>query len=140
MSKDAKVDRLRNVKLFSGLSDRDLAAVAEISTEVSVRAGTVLASEGHAGHEAFVIEKGEAEISVDGKVVGVIGAGEMVGEMGLIDGGKRAATIRAKTDMEVLVIEPGHFGALLDDHPSVTKALLVAVIQRLRNADRLLHQ
>jgi CRP-like cAMP-binding protein len=139
MARDGKIDRLRTVALFSHLSDKDLAKVAEITTEVDLKQGQVLAREGAAGHEAFVIERGEAEITVDGKVVGTLGASELVGEMGLIDGGPRAATITAKSDLTVLVIEPGHFGALLDEIPSLTKALLLSVVKRLRNADRLLH-
>jgi CRP-like cAMP-binding protein len=89
---------------------------------------------------AYVIVSGEAAVSVDGNTVGKIGPGEMVGEMGLIDGGLRAATVTADTDMDVYVIEPGRFRALLDDVPTLTKALLVSVTRRLRNADQLLHQ
>ncbi|MDH4145410.1 MAG: cyclic nucleotide-binding domain-containing protein [Acidimicrobiia bacterium] len=138
MSKDAKIDRLRSVHIFSKLSDADLRDVAEGTTEVAVKAGRVLARQGSTGAEAFVIESGEATITVDGAEVGVISAGEIVGEMGLLTGGPRAATITARTDMEVQVIEPGHFQALLDK-PSITKALLLSVVERLRSADALLH-
>ncbi|MEA3216532.1 MAG: hypothetical protein QOJ19_2688 [Acidimicrobiia bacterium] len=140
MSRDAKLERLAKVRLFSGLNDRDLGHIAEITDEVDVKAGRVLAREGEPAHVAYVIVSGEADVSVDGNSIGKIGAGEMVGEMGLIDGGPRAATVKAATDMDVYVIEPGRFRVLLDDVPSLTKALLVSVTRRLRSADQLLHQ
>jgi CRP-like cAMP-binding protein len=140
MSKDAKLERLSKVALFSGLTRRQLEHVAEITDEVEVPAGRVLARQGEPAHVAYVIVSGEATISVDDQPVGTIGADEMVGEMGLIDGGPRAATVTAKTDMDLYVIEPGRFGGLLDDVPGLTKELLIAVTRRLRNADRLLHQ
>jgi CRP-like cAMP-binding protein len=140
MSKDAKLDRLANVALFSGLSRRQLERVAEITDEVDVPAGRILARQGEPAHVAYVVVSGEAAVSVDGQEVGTIGADEMVGEMGLIDGGPRAATVTAKSDMDLYVIEPGRFGVLLDEVPGLTKELLIAVTRRLRNADRLLHQ
>jgi CRP-like cAMP-binding protein len=64
----------------------------------------------------------------------------MVGEMGLIDGGVRAATVTADTDMDVYIIEPGRFRALLDEVPSLSRNLLVAMTRRLRKTDQLLHR
>lgn len=139
MSKDAKIDRLAKVRLFSGLNHRQLEHLAEITDEVDVKAGRVLAREGEPAHVAYVIVSGQAAVTVDGQKVGLLGPGEMVGEMGLIDGGTRAATVTAETDMDVYVIEPGRFATLLDDVPSLTKALLVTITRRLRSADELLH-
>ncbi|MPY95738.1 MAG: cyclic nucleotide-binding domain-containing protein [Acidimicrobiia bacterium] len=133
-----KNDRLATVPLFSNLGRRELDRVAEVVTEVEVKAGTVLGREGHRGSEAFVIVTGTAAISIDGKQVASIGPGEVVGEMGLLDGGPRAATITAQTDMDLYVIEPGAFSPLLDE-PSIAKALLKSVAARLRSADKLLH-
>ena len=140
MSKDEKLERLSKVSLFSGLTRRQLEHVAEITDEVQVETGRVLARQGEPAHVAYVIVSGEAAISVDGQTVGNLGPNEMVGEMGLIDGGLRAATVTAASDMDVYVIEPGRFGTLLDEVPGLTKELLIAVTKRLRNADRLLHQ
>lgn len=139
MSRDAKLERLAKVRLFSGLNERQLEQIAEITDEVDVKAGRVIAREGEPAHVAYVIASGEATVTVDGQPVGKLGPGEMVGEMGLIDGGRRAATVTAETDMDVYVIEPQRFAALLDDVPALTKALLVSVTRRLRNADELLH-
>jgi CRP-like cAMP-binding protein len=139
MADDTKIKRLAAVPLFSRLSRKDLDAVAEAMDDLHVAAGRVLAREGEAAYIAYVIVNGQAAISVDGERVGIVGPGEMVGEMGLIDGGPRAATVTADTDMDVYVIEPGRFGPLLD-RPEISKALLQAAIRRLRQADQLLHR
>lgn len=138
MSNDTKIERLAAVPLFSRLSRKDLEAVAEMTDELEIKAGRQLAREGEPAYVAYVIISGQAAISVDGDRVGTVGPGEMVGEMGLIDGGPRAASVTADSDMEVYVIEPGRFGPLLD-HPGIAKALLLASIKRLRQADQLLH-
>ena len=140
MSKDLKIERLGQVALFKGLSRRELEQLAEIVDEVDVKAGRKLATEGEPAHVAYVIVSGTAAITVDGQQVGMVGPGEMVGEMGLIDGGVRAATVTAETDMDVYVIEPGRFRTLLDEVQSLSRNLLVAVTRRLRATDQLLHR
>jgi CRP-like cAMP-binding protein len=139
MPNDTKIERLAKVPLFAHLSKRDLEAVAEMTDDLHIIAGRTLAREGDAAYVAYIVINGQAAISVDGEQVGTLGPGQMVGEMGLIDGGPRAATVTADTDMDVYVIEPGRFGTLLD-RPGVAKALLQAAIKRLRNADQLLHR
>jgi CRP-like cAMP-binding protein len=139
MPHDTKIQRLAAVPLFAQLTRRDLDHVAEMTDDLHVAAGRTIAREGEPAHVAYVIISGQAAISVDGERVGTLGPGEMVGEMGLIDGGPRAATVTAETDMDVYVIEPGRFGPLLD-RPGIAKALLLATIKRLRQADQLLHR
>ena len=134
----SKNERLAQVPLFSHLGRRELDRVAEVVTEVEVPAGRVLGREGHRGSEAFVIVSGTAAITIDGKKVATVGPGELVGEMGLLDGGPRAATITAETDMDLYIIEPGAFAPLLDE-PSISKALVKSLASRLRAADKLLH-
>lgn len=134
----SKNDRLAKVPLFSHLGRRELDRVAEVVTEVEVKAGTVLGREGHHSSEAFVIVSGTAAISIEGTKVASLGPGELLGEMGLLDGQARAATITAETDMDLYVIEPGAFSPLLDE-PSIAKAVVKALVARLRNADRMLH-
>jgi CRP/FNR family transcriptional regulator len=133
--RDGKQERLKSTKLFSGLDRKELELVAGITTEVNVAAGTVLAREGHAGHDAFVIVSGTVDVSVGGTKVGSAGAGELVGEMALLLRDERQATITAATDLDVMVIEPGHFDQLLEQVPSVARALVVSLARRLRDAD-----
>ena len=133
-----KNERLAQVPLFSHVGRRELDRIAEVVTEIEVKAGTVLGREGHRSSEAFVIVDGTASITIDGKEVAELGAGELVGEIGLLDGGPRVATITAKTDMDLYVIEPGAFEPLLDQ-PSIARALVHSLAKRLRRADQMLH-
>lgn len=75
---------------------------------------------------------GKAAATVGGREIGVIGPGECVGEMALLDTAPRTATVTATTDMEVFVLEPRSLGDLLDRHPSVAKRMLAAMARRLR--------
>jgi CRP-like cAMP-binding protein len=134
--KDAKQDRLKATKLFADLDRKEVELVSEITTEVTVPAGTVLAREGHAGHEAFVIEEGTVDISVGGIKVTTAGPGELVGELALLLHDERQATVTAATDLKLLVIEPGRFQQLLDSVPSVSRQLVVSLAKRLRETDR----
>lgn len=133
---DSKIDRLAGLSLFGDLSRRELEKVAEITSEITVKAGTVLMRQDAPSHDAVVIVDGEAEISVDGTVVAVVGAGEAVGEMGLLDGEPRSATVTARTDLDIYVIEPRRFRTVLEEVPSIARTLLVTVTKRLRAADR----
>lgn len=136
--RDAKQDRLKATKLFAALDRKELELVAEITTELNVPSGTVLAREGHQGHDAFVIVAGTVDITIGGTKVGAAGPGELVGEMALLLRGERQATIVAATPLDILVIEPGHFDQLLDRVPSVSRQLVVSLAQRLRDTDQAL--
>ena len=133
-----KQERLAQVPLFSHLGRRELDKLAAVVTEIEVKQGAVLGREGHHSSEAFVIVSGTASITIGGREVAQVGPGELVGELGLLDGGPRAATITAATDMDLYVIEPGAFAPLLDE-PSISKALVKSLASRLRAADKLLH-
>ena len=134
--RDAKQDRLKSTKLFAALDRKELELVAEITTELTVPAGTVLAREGHQGHDAFVIVDGTVDITIGGMKVNSAGPGELVGEMALLLREQRQATVTAATPVDLLVIEPGHFDNLLDRVPSVSRQLVVSLAQRLRDTDQ----
>jgi len=136
--RDAKQERLKSTKLFAALDRKELEMVAEITTELTVPAGTVLAREGHQGHDAFVIVDGTVDITIGGTKVNSAGPGELVGEMALLLREQRQATVTAATPVDLLVIEPGHFDSLLDRVPSVSRQLVVSLAQRLRDTDQAL--
>jgi len=137
--RDQKIDRLKKASLFANLTPKELELVAEITTEVALRPGQVLAREGHAGHEAFVILDGTADISVGGQKVASAGPGEIVGELALLLHDERQATVVAATDMDVMVIEPGRFQSLMEDVPRLSKEIALSLARRLRATDKLLH-
>lgn len=121
--------------LFAGCSDRERRTLARLGTTVSVDAGTVLTPEGKPGLEFFVIDAGAATCRVRGVPRAKFGQGDFFGEMALLDGGTRTATVTADTDMRVVVFSAREFQDMLSSSGSVSRALLVEMARRLRAAD-----
>ena len=134
-----KQNRLKQTRLFANLNRKELEALAEATTEVTVADGTVIACEGHSGHEAFVILEGTVDFSIDGQKVGTAGPNELVGELSLLLHEPRRASVTATSELRILVIEHGHFDDLLERVPSMARSLLASLAQRLRDTDALLH-
>ena len=132
---DTKLEHLSKVRLFSQLNKKELGRVAKASDETTATAGQVLTTEGNPGHEFFLIMDGEAKVSRDGTEVASLGPGGYFGELSLLDGGPRSATVTASTDMELLVLGQREFGGVLDEIPSVAHGLLSSMAARLREAD-----
>jgi CRP/FNR family transcriptional regulator, cyclic AMP receptor protein len=129
------LDHLSQVSLFSACSKKELAAVAKASDEITIEAGRILCEQGSIGREAFVIVEGTAEVRRNDRKIADLGPGACVGELSLIDHGPRSATVKALTDMTVLVLGPREFSALLDDAPSITHKLMKALAGRIRDLD-----
>ena len=128
----AKHASLRRLKLFSGLSDGDLDCVAALTRPLDVAAGTVLFAQGEAGRQFMIIEQGEARVTMDGVDVAVLGPGDFFGEIALLDGEPRVASVSATTRMRLHVATAGEFHMLLMNVPSLTRQLLIANAIRLR--------
>jgi CRP-like cAMP-binding protein len=137
---DARAHALEGVTLFRGCSKKELQALARITTEVAVPEGRVLCREGDYGQECFIIISGEAGVTIGADDVATIGPGGVVGEMALLDGGPRVATVTALTEMDLLVLSRSEFDRLLDDFPKVSRRMLEAFAARLRGADAALHE
>lgn len=123
------------IPLLSDCSTRELQRVAQAADEVQVDTGTVLMEQGQLAREAFVIVSGSAEVRRDGINVAVLGPGECVGELALLDHQPRSATVVALEPLELLVIPSSAFSALLDDAPGLTRKLLGTLASRLRALD-----
>jgi CRP/FNR family cyclic AMP-dependent transcriptional regulator len=123
---------LRRLKLFSGLSDGDLDCVVALTTPREVPAGTVLAWQGEEGRQFMIIEQGEARVTMDGNEVARLGPGDFFGELALLDGNPRIATITATTAVRLHVATAGEFHMLLMSVPSLTRQILVTTAARLR--------
>ena len=133
-----KVDLLRNVSLFNQLSQRQLNAVAKHVDEVQLRKGAVLAKQGAQGMEAIIIVDGRARVETDGTMLAELGAGDVVGEMSVIDGKPRSATVIAETPVNLLVLHRRDFVSLLETVPGLQRKLLVTLCERVRQADQAL--
>jgi CRP/FNR family transcriptional regulator, cyclic AMP receptor protein len=135
-SKDAKVELLRGVPLFSACSKRELSRIASLADEIEVPKGRVLTREGDPGRECFVVIDGRATVTVGdrGRVVR-LSPGACFGEMSLLDQRPRSATVEAQTDMRLLVLDSRSFSSLIQEVPSVARKVLVAMAGRLRAAE-----
>ena len=133
--KDHKIERLSQVELFRRCSATELQHLATIADEVELPAGHVLCVEGRIAQECFVLVRGEAVVEIGGAQVAVIGPGETVGEMGLLERKPRSATVRALTPVSAYVIARSRFDDLIERYPTVARLILAELSGRLRVAD-----
>lgn len=118
--------RLTDVSLFKGLRSRDLAAVDRLFTEIVLPAGTDLIAEGGVGREFFVIADGEVAVTKGRREVARLHRGDFVGEVAMIDDAPRNASVKAVTDVRVLVQNRREFASLLDAMPAVRERVEAA--------------
>jgi len=123
---------LKQVPLFAGLDDRELAQIAATMRERRFAAGDTVTQEGAGGAGFFVVESGEAEVTVDGQSRGTIGAGDYFGEIALLTGSDRTATIVASSDMVCHGMTPWEFKPLVESNSAIAWKLLTAMAEKLR--------
>jgi CRP/FNR family transcriptional regulator, cyclic AMP receptor protein len=131
---DPVVAMLRSMPQLDGIDDRSLARLVPLVDEAAVDAGRRLIGEGTAGRQAFLIVEGRGRVSVGGKQVASVGAGEVLGEMSLLDHRPRSATVVAETPMRLLVVGPSAFGSFIE-HPGMARAVAIQLSERLRRAE-----
>jgi CRP/FNR family cyclic AMP-dependent transcriptional regulator len=127
-------DKLADIPFFAGWSSSELAHIDRVAEWVDYQPLEHLIKQGTAGYEFLVILSGEVDVIVDGQVVASLGAGDHVGEMALLDGKPRNASVVAKTQVRALLVQSQQFRALVDTVPSLDRKLLVSLTQRLRQA------
>jgi CRP/FNR family transcriptional regulator, cyclic AMP receptor protein len=132
-----KAELLAKMPLFSTLTPRQLARVTAFTVQDELPAGTVLTRQGATGGIAYILASGQAEVLRGGRRLAVLGPGDVVGELSLIDGKPRSATVKAVTDVEVLELDARDLTRLLRTAPAVSRNLLAALAERLRQADAL---
>jgi CRP/FNR family transcriptional regulator, cyclic AMP receptor protein len=128
----ASTDVLKKVPLFSGLDDRELQEIAAQMRERRFSAGDTVTQEGAGGAGFFVVEQGEADVSVGGDARGSIAAGDYFGEIALLTGSDRTATITAKTDMVCWGMTPWDFRPLVESNSAIAWKLLTAMADKLK--------
>jgi len=133
--RDAFVDHLAQVPLFSACSKKDLQLVAKRAEDVKVDAGKRLVTEGDTGTEFFVVIDGKATVSKRGQRVAELGPGGFFGELALLDKAPRNATVTAETPMELVVLGQREFAGLIDDVPEFAHKLLAGLARRVRQQD-----
>jgi CRP-like cAMP-binding protein len=128
-------ETLAQVPLFSGVKPKDLQRLEKRMTERAFNEGDEITTEGKSGIGFFVIEHGNATVSVGGKIIRTLGPGEHFGEVALIDSGPRSATIVATTDLRCRGMSAWEFRPFVEEHPEVAWALLETLVGRLREAE-----
>jgi CRP-like cAMP-binding protein len=123
--------RLKDLPLFAKLDEAERAEVADCARELSVEAGTMLATEGEHAYELFVIESGEAEVRKGGEVIRLLGPGDAFGEIGVLVTGTRTASIEAKTPMKLVAIFTREFKQIEARMPQIAEALRATMRERV---------
>lgn len=131
----ASIDDLGRVPLFAGLAGSDLERVLEVAKEVRFDPGDPIVEEDQSGVGFHLILDGRADIFVNGHKVATYGAGEYFGEMSMLDGKPRSATVVADGPLATLSIPAWNFESLLEKHPTIMRALLTELCGRIRRTE-----
>ena len=127
-----KVEMLKQVPLFSQMTPQQLEEIATQAEVVTVHAGSMYAKYGTPGSQFGLILSGEVQAMKYGKVLREMGEGDFFGEISLIDGGPRTATIMTKTDVNLLVVNKESFDQLLEKAPELQRKMINVLCQYLR--------
>ena len=135
MARDEKIELLRTVPLFAELGNRELERISTLADIIDLPAERRIMNQGERGAEMFVLVEGNARVERDGASLGDRGAGEVLGEIALLDGGPRTATVTLTEPSRLLVLARREFHALMDEFPDVRLHVLETVASRLRSLD-----
>ncbi|HXY81947.1 MAG TPA: cyclic nucleotide-binding domain-containing protein [Gaiellaceae bacterium] len=131
LRKNAKLELLKRVPLFERCSKRELEEISRLADEVTLAAGRELTKEGTSGKEFVVIVDGSADVRRKGRKVNSLRSGDFLGEIALVTGMPRTATVTTTTQVRVLVITAPAFRSLLRRMPSLQLKVLDALAARL---------
>jgi len=135
MADEALIDRLRSVAIFRGLDEKELHRIAAVGKQVSFDPGKVIAAQDEGGAGFHLIMDGEVSVDVDGHERARLGPGKYFGEMSLLDGLPRSATVKTSVPTTTFALTSWQFLPLLDEYPSISRALLVELSGRLRRVE-----
>ena len=131
LRKNAKIELLKRVPLFERCSQRELGQIAMLADELDLPAARNLTNEGSGGFEFIVLVQGEADVMRQGKVVNELGPGDFVGEIALVTGQPRTATVKTRGPSRILVLTATAFRTLMHDVPSIQDKVLSALAARI---------
>ena len=130
-------DALAQVPLFAGMPSRFLRRLGDKMDEQRFMEGASIVREGEPGDTFYVIVEGEAKVKgSNGRTLSGLIPGDFFGEISLMDGGPRTATVVAETNLTALALSRKDFGALLQSEPKVTVGLLKHAATLLRRLER----
>jgi CRP/FNR family transcriptional regulator len=132
---DDLVESLKRVPIFAGVRDKELGRLGKAMRESRFNEGEAITTEGRSGVGFFLIEDGNATVSLRGEIVRTLGPGDHFGEIALIDEGPRSASVTATTDLRCRGLASWEFKAFVQEHPEVAWPLLQTLASRLRDAE-----
>lgn len=135
LRKDGKIELLREVPLFSHCNKTQLGEIATLADLIDLPAGTPLTREGAVGREFMLIVEGAVEVRRKGRKINELGAGDFIGEMALITGAPRNATVTTSQDSSLLVVTDRGFWELLERAPDLQLSVIKAMGERLQSLD-----
>jgi CRP/FNR family transcriptional regulator, cyclic AMP receptor protein len=135
MMAGAPLDAMRRIPLFADLSDPELQQVARLFKQRSFKDGETVAQEGSGGAAFYLIDSGEATVTVGGRPRSALGAGDYFGEIALIDEGARSATITAASELGCYGLTYWDFRPLVQENAAICWKLLQFMVGRLRAAE-----
>ena len=134
---DAKLELLSKVPLFAGLDRASLEHVARLADEIDLPAGRTLLQEGELPYEFFLLVEGQVRIERDGQQLNVLGPGDFFGEIALLDGGRRTATVTTQTPVRLLVLGTREFHSLMAEYPEIRVSVLGQLADRVRRLEKI---
>src|SRR5438552_1713853 len=132
LTHDRRAELLAGCPLFKGIDAEGLAKLAELAAPVDFPPGHVIARQGEIGTGFFVIVSGGVRVVRDGAIVARLGPGEFFGELSVLDGMPRNATVAAEVQTSCLALASWDFEKVLLEEPALTLAILRGVATRLR--------
>ena len=135
MARDEKLDLLQRIPLFSGFDRRRMERLGMLADEVDVPAGKVLMRQGESGSDMMVVVRGSVAVERDGNRLNTLGPGDFFGEIALVDGGPRTATVTAAEASTLLVISHRDFHSMMDEFPEVAAQVMNALANRVRHLE-----
>ena len=138
-SHDARIRHLQRVPLFTGFNEDELRRVAELARIVETPAGTVVTQIGEPGDSFFIIIDGAVGVRTPVGAGSELHPGDFFGEMSLLDGEPRSATIVATTDLRLLIVDRFHFWRLLNETPDLVGRILTILSRRVRRLEQTVH-
>ena len=135
MARDEKLDHLRRVPLFAKMNRKQLERLGQLADEVTVGLDKVLAKQGEIGHEFFLVLDGHVTVLDGRRPIAQLHPGDFFGEIALLDGRPRTATVRTDGITRLLVVGHREFYSLMDEFPEVRDVVLNEVAERLRRLE-----
>jgi CRP/FNR family transcriptional regulator, cyclic AMP receptor protein len=129
------IEHFRGVPLFSGVSEKGLRALVAAADEITEPPGKAIVREGEHSRELYVVTAGSVKVTRKGRRVNTLGPGDFFGEIALLSGGPRTATVTAETEVSLMILAPSQFTVVLDREPRIMHAVLHALGERLRPLD-----